>query len=209
MKRADALRSIVDLFTDVPCCVTVGAVWVEWDGMRPSDRSFHLKTLGSGSSVGLGLALALPHRKIGVLDGDGAVTMNVNGLLTMGRMAPKNLIHMVFDNKIYESSGSIPTATAYSTDLVTIAAGSGIKSSHRVTTVDAFKEQVERALKTDGPHFILAEVDPVAKDAPAAYGAGAPRVDDVEGKYRFIRFLEALEGRKLFEDAIDVKQSLH
>jgi thiamine pyrophosphate-dependent acetolactate synthase large subunit-like protein len=207
MKRADALKSVVHLFDDIPCCVTVGAAWVEWDSLRPSEKSFHLKTLGSGSSVGLGLALGMPHRKIGVLDGDGAVVMNVNGLLTTGRIQPKNLVHMVFDNKIYESSGSVPTATAYSTDLVTIAQGAGIKSSQRVKTVEAFRSAVENALKTDGPHFILAEVEPVGKTAPAAYGAGALRVDDVEGKYKFIRFIETLEKRKIFEDAIDVKQS--
>lgn len=208
MKRFDALKKVVHLFDDVPCAVTVGAVWVEWDTLRSADRSFHLKTLGSGSSVGLGLALALPHRKIGVLDGDGAVTMNINGLLTMGRIKPKNLIHMVFDNKIYESSGSIPTATAYNVDLVKVAEGAGIKSAVRVNTVDAFTGAVEKAFKTDGPHVIVADVEPVGAQAPAAYGANAQRVDDVEGKYRFMRFLEALEGRKIFEDAIDVKQSI-
>src|SRR3989304_3934422 len=102
------------------------------------------------------MALALPHRKIAVLDGDGAVTRNVNGLLTVGRMQPRNLIHLVFDNKIYESSGSVPTATAYNVDLAQVAAGAGIKSNHRVNTVDAFKQVVEKALRTDGPHFIVA-----------------------------------------------------
>jgi thiamine pyrophosphate-dependent acetolactate synthase large subunit-like protein len=208
MKRFDALKKVVHLFKDAPCAVTVGAVWVEWDTLRPADHSFHLKTLGSGSSVGLGLALALPHRRIGVLDGDGAVTMNVNGLLSMGRHKPPNLIHMVFDNKIYESSGSIPTATAYNVDLVKIAQGAGIKNALRVNTVDAFSAAVENAFKSDGPHFIVAEVEPVGSQAPAAYGANAARVDDVEGKYRFMRFLEGLEKKKVYEDAIDVKQSL-
>jgi thiamine pyrophosphate-dependent acetolactate synthase large subunit-like protein len=208
MKRFDALKKVVNLFEDVPCAVTVGAVWVEWDTLRSADHSFHLKTLGSGSSVGLGLAVALPHRKIGVLDGDGAVTMNVNGLLTMGRLKPANLIHMVFDNKIYESSGGIPTATAYNVDLVKVAQGVGIKNAVRVNTVEAFAGAVENAFKSDGPHFILAEVEPVGAQAPAAYGANAQRVDDVEGKYRFMRFLETVEKKKLYEDAIDVKQSL-
>jgi len=208
MKRFDALKKVVHLFNDVPCAVTVGAVWVEWDTLRPADHSFHLKTLGSGSSVGLGLALALPHRKVGVLDGDGAVTMNVNGLLTMGRIQPKNLIHMVFDNKIYESSGSIPTATAYNVDLVQVARGAGIKNAIRVNTVDSFSDAVAKAFAADGPHFIVAEVEPVGAQAPAAYGANANRVDDVEGRYRFMRFLEGIEKRKIFEDAIDVKQSL-
>jgi len=40
MKRADALKSVVDLFEQVPCCVTVGAAWVEWDALRPSERSW-------------------------------------------------------------------------------------------------------------------------------------------------------------------------
>ena len=61
-----------------------------------------------------------------MLDGDGAVVMNVNGLITVGRMQPKNLIHIVFDNKIYESSGSIPTATAYNLDLVAFAKAAGM-----------------------------------------------------------------------------------
>src|SRR6185437_180725 len=103
MFRSDALASIVDTIGDAPCFITVGRCWTEWDKLRPSDGNFQLKTLGSGSAVGLGLALALPHRKIVVLDGDGAVTMGVNGLLTVGRMAPDNLVHLVFDNKIYES----------------------------------------------------------------------------------------------------------
>ena len=61
--------------------------------------------------------MALPTRKIAVLDGDGAVIMNVNGLVTVGRVRPKNLIHIVFDNKIYELSGCVPTASAYNLSL--------------------------------------------------------------------------------------------
>src|SRR3990172_4619255 len=208
MKRFDALKKVVHLFNETPCCVTVGAVWVEWDTLRPADQSFHLKTLGSGSSVGLGMAMAIPNRKVGILDGDGAVTMNINGLVTTGRVRPKNLIHMVFDNKIYESSGSIPPATAYNVDLIKVALGVGIKSARRVNTIESFVDAVENAFKADGPHFILGEVEPVGAGGPATYGANAKRVGDVEGKYRFMRYLETLEGRKIYEDAIDVKQSL-
>lgn len=204
MKRLEALQSVVALFKDVPCFVTVGRAWPEWNGLRPGDGNFNLKTLGSGSSIGLGLALALPHRRIAVLDGDGAVTMNVNGLVTVGRMQPKNLIHMVFDNKIYESSGSIRTATAYNLDLEKLASAAGIKSACRVDTVAGFKDAVQQSFRADGPHFILAEVESAGKATSPAYA----RVDEVDGKFRFIRFLEALEGRKLWEDAISVKQSI-
>ncbi len=204
MKRAECLERVVDVIKDAPCLITVGRCWTEWERLRPGDGNFQMKTLGSGSSLGLGLAMALPGRKIVVLDGDGAVTMNVNGLLTVGRHRPKNLVHIVFDNKQYESSGAIATATAYNADLVKIAAASGIRQARGVTTVDAFRSAVEEAMRTDGPHFIVAEVETPGRATAPNYS----RIDEVEGKFRFIRYLEKLEGRKLLEDAIDVKSSI-
>src|ERR1700752_1061635 len=157
-KRNDALVAVKDLFGDTPCFITVGLAWSEWNRARPSDGNFHLKTLGSGSSVGLGLALALPHRKVAVLDRDGAVIMNVNGLITVGRVRPKNLIHIVFDNKIYESSGCIPTASAYNLDIAAFGKAAGIEKAQRVTRLDDFVAAVKLAFATDGPHMIVASV---------------------------------------------------
>jgi len=204
MLRSECLKSIVDLFIDVPCFVTVGRTWTEWIDLRPGDGNFQVKTLGSGSSHGLGLAMALPHRKIAVLDGDGAVTMNVNWLLTVGRLRPTNLIHMVFDNKMYESSGSRPTATTYNADLVGLAAAAGIESARRAATIADFTTAVENAFKTDGPHFIVADVESAGKATSPAYS----RMDETEGKFRFIRFLENIEGHPIYQDAIDVKLSI-
>jgi sulfopyruvate decarboxylase subunit beta len=202
--RNEGLESIRSLLDRAPCLVTVGMAWVDWNRIRPGDGNLALKTLGSGSSIGLGLALALPQQKIVVLDGDGAVLMNLNGMVTLGRMRPKNLIQIVFDNKIYECSGSIPTATAYGTDLVAMAKGAGIKSAVSVDTLSAFTDAVHRAFASDGPHFILAEISR-SEENVITY----PRwLDDADNRYRFMRYVEALEGRKLHEDAIDVKLSL-
>jgi sulfopyruvate decarboxylase subunit beta len=204
MKRAEALQSVVDIIGDAPCFITVGLTWSEWNKLRGTDGNFHLKTLGSGSSVGLGLASAMPHRKIVVFDGDGAVIMNVNGLITIGRVRPKNLVHIVFDNKIYESSACIPTATAHNADLLALATGAGIVAATRVNAVGTFKAAVSLAMTNDGPHFIVADVEPSGEDANTSYS----RIDEVDGKFRFIRYLESIEGRKLREDAIDVKMSI-
>jgi sulfopyruvate decarboxylase subunit beta len=202
--RNEGLESIRSLLDRAPCLVTVGMAWVDWNRIRPGDGNLALKTLGSGSSIGLGLALALPQQKIVVLDGDGAVLMNLNGMVTLGRMRPKNLIQIVFDNKIYECSGSVPTATAYGTDLVAMAKGAGIKSAVSVDTLSAFTDAVHRAFASDGPHFILAEISR-SEENVITY----PRwLDDEDNRYRFMRYVEALEGRKLHEDAIDVKLSL-
>jgi thiamine pyrophosphate-dependent acetolactate synthase large subunit-like protein len=201
MKRKEALAAAKDLFGDAPCFVTVGLAWPDWNQARPSDGNFHLKTLGSGSSIGLGAALALPNRKIVVLDGDGAVIMNVNGLVTVGRVRPKNLIHIVFDNKIYESSGCIPTASAHNLSIADFGRAAGIKSVTEPKTIGAFKDAVKNAFDTEGPHFIVVEVEPSGDDANTSYS----RLNEVEGKFKFIRYLEKLEGRALREDSIDVK----
>jgi sulfopyruvate decarboxylase subunit beta len=202
--RKEGLAATKALFGETPCFITVGLSWKEWNEIRPSDGNFHLKTLGSGSSVGLGLAMALPKRKVAVLDGDGAVTMNVNGLITMGRVQPKNLIHIVFDNKIYESSACIPTATAYGLDLAEMGKAAGIKKVHKVDKLEDFKAAVKEAFETDGPHYIVAIVKPSSESANTAYS----RVNEVEGKFKFVRHLEKLEGRALREDSIDIKMSL-
>jgi thiamine pyrophosphate-dependent acetolactate synthase large subunit-like protein len=203
-KRSEGLASIRAMVDQAPCLVTVGMTWVDWNRIRPSDGNLALKTLGSGSSIGLGLALALPQQRIVVLDGDGAVLMNVNGLVTLGRLRPKNLIQIVFDNKMYECSGRVPTATAYGTDLVVMAKGAGIRNAAAVDALPAFTEAVQWAFATDGPHFIVAEVSP-SNENVITY----PRwLDDADNRYRFMRYIEALAGRKLHEDAIDVKLSL-
>lgn len=204
MKRKEALTAAKDLFGDAPCYVTVGLAWPDWNEARPSDGNFHLKTLGSGSSLGLGTAMAMPHRKIVVLDGDGAVIMNVNGLVTVGRVRPKNLIHIVFDNKIYESSGCIPTASAHNLNIADFGRAAGIRSVKEVHTIDEFKSAVKYAFASEGPHFIVAIVEPSGEDANTSYS----RMSEVEGKFKFIRYLEKLEGRSLREDSIDVKMSI-
>jgi sulfopyruvate decarboxylase subunit beta len=204
-KRNEGLESIRALIDRAPCLVTVGMAWVDWNRIRPGDGNLALKTLGSGSSIGLGLALALPHQKIVVLDGDGAVLMNLNGLVTLGRMRPRNLIQIVFDNKMYECSGSVPTATAHGTNLVAMAKGAGIRNAVSVNTLATFTEAVQLAFATDGPHFIVAEISP-SNENVITY----PRwLDDSDNRFRFMRYVEVLEGRKLHEDAIDVKLSLN
>ena len=70
--------------------------------------------------------------------------MNLNGLVTLGRMRPRNLIQIVFDNKIYECSGSVPTATAHGTNLVAMAKGAGIRNALSVDTLSAFTEAVQQ-----------------------------------------------------------------
>ncbi|KAF0815045.1 hypothetical protein IGB42_00122 [Andreprevotia sp. IGB-42] len=67
--------------------------------------------MGCASSVGLGLALARPDLRVIVLDGDGAMLMRLGALAAIGYMAPRNLLHVLLDNGLHESTGGQGTVS--------------------------------------------------------------------------------------------------
>jgi thiamine pyrophosphate-dependent acetolactate synthase large subunit-like protein len=189
MKRFECLQAIAPLVKDELFVTTAGGATAEWNAVRQSDGNIQVKTLGLCSSIGLGLSLSLPKRKVFVFDGDGALWMNLGSLATIGLHQPKNLIHICWDNQQYESSGGEPTAsTAGTIDFATVARGAGIQSSRTVAAVDELKEAVSNALSHDGPHFIWARIEAGRAEAPPL------RYDELENKYRFIRYIEETEG---------------
>jgi sulfopyruvate decarboxylase subunit beta len=189
MKRFECLQAIAPLVRDELVVTTAGGATAEWNAVRPSDGNLQVKTLGLCSSIGLGLALSLPQRKVFVFDGDGALWMNLGSLATIGLHQPKNLIHICWDNKQYESSGGEPTvSTAGNIDFAATARSAGIRSSRAVSTVDDLKEAVSEALSHDGPHFIWARIEAGRAEVPPL------RYDELENKYHFIRHIEETEG---------------
>ena len=189
MKRFECLQAIAPLIKDELFVTTAGGATAEWNAVHPSDGNIQVKTLGLCSSIGLGLAIALPKRKVFVFDGDGALWMNLGSLATIGLHQPKNLIHICWDNQQYESSGGEPTvATAENIDFAGVARNAGIKSSQIVTSINELKDAVSLALKNDGPHFIWARIQAGRAEAPPL------RYDELENKYRFIRYVEETEG---------------
>jgi thiamine pyrophosphate-dependent acetolactate synthase large subunit-like protein len=189
MKRFECLQTIAALVKDELFVTTAGGATTEWNAVRPSDGNIQVKTLGLCSSIGLGLALSLPKRKVFVFDGDGALWMNMGSLATIGLHRPTNLIHICWDNKQYESSGGEPTvSTAGNIDFAGVARNAGIQSSRSVSTVAELKQAVSHALMHDGPHFICALIEAGRAEAPPL------SYDELENKYRFIRYIEATEG---------------
>ena len=74
---------------------------------------YMIGSMGLASSIGLGIALKDPEKRVFVFDGDGNILMNLGSLTTIGSLKPKNLIHVVFDNSVHESTGSQPTNTNF------------------------------------------------------------------------------------------------
>lgn len=100
------------------------------------DRDTQLYLVGSmgcASSVGLGLALAQPARRIVVIDGDGAALMRLGAMCTIGYERPANLVHILLDNGMHESTGGQATVSR-SIDFCSIARASGYPHAVPVST---------------------------------------------------------------------------
>lgn len=123
-------------------------------------RNMYLwNAMGMTSSVGLGLAMARPENRVVILQGDGCLLMNLSSLTTEAWRAPRNLIHICWDNRMYELTGQQPTASAGPADLARIAEGAGFEKVARAETLAAFEAAIDKALGEDGPWFIHALVD--------------------------------------------------
>lgn len=195
MQRYDYLKAIAG---DAGDALVVAAGWAarEWQALRPGDGHFRPRTLGLASSIALGIALGLPHRKVIAIDGDGAFLMNLCGLPTIAWQNPPNLIHILFDNQCYEASGASETATAVVADAVALAEAAGYKNVCWVKEPGMFRDEFLKAWKRKELSFIAAKVQP-------GQPAGLPVIksDEVENKYRFIRYLEETEKRTILSPA--------
>ena len=189
MKRYECFQAIEPLIKDELFVTSAGGATSEWCAIHRSDGNLQVKTLGLCSSIGLGLAVALPQRKVFVFDGDGALWMNFGSLATIGLHRPKNLIHICWDNREYESSGGEPTVSkAGHINFADAARAAGVQSSRAAQTVHELLEAVRFALEHDGPHFIWARIEPGRAEVPPL------ALDELENKYRFVRYVEKTEG---------------
>ncbi len=148
------------------------------------DKNLYGISMGQASSMGLGLALALPTKKIVVLDGDGSLLMNLGSLATIANEDPPNLVLIVWDNECYQGPGGLASATAGKTDLRAIAQGAGIKNSVQVNDLEGFTKTIKQALTGRELFFIVAKVEKEEKSKRPRMG-----LHKIENTYRFLRAL--------------------
>jgi len=198
MKRIDCLRAIYPELEDCAVVTIMGAVAAELYSLGHRPNFFYLEhAMGLASSVGLGIALAQPERKVVVIDGDGSVLMNLGGLTTMARYAPRNLVHLVFDNEVLLSVGGgapggfkwFTTATSTGSDLAAIARGAGIRRAQLVRELDDFTEAALDGLKGDELTCVVAKVD---AEMPASFLID---VHMLENRFEFARALQRMQAK--------------
>jgi sulfopyruvate decarboxylase subunit beta len=201
MKRIDAVRALAELVTPEDLFVSsIGAIWDDWWNLRPGgvDNTFSPAILGSVSSTALGLAIALPHRRIVALETDGSMLLNTGIMCTLGAERQPNLTVIVFDNGIYENIGGPPTHTSRYTDLAAMASGAGCPITSTTRDVGGFTEVASEYLDDDAFGFMVAKIEPGRH--PWAPEERRP-TDGIEDKYRFVRYIEQLERTKIHHGA--------
>ena len=155
----EAMDYLAEKLTDDLVVASLGHTKYEIFEARDRPENFYLwNAMGMAASVGLGMAMAAPERRVAILDGDGALLMNLRTLATEGWRAPPNLIHIVFDNRVHHMTGQQPTATSGPVDLAAIAPGPGFSHAERAETLAAFQGAGDRAYAGEGPWFIQALV---------------------------------------------------
>jgi len=116
--------------------------------------------MGAAVSMGLGLALARPDKRVLVATGDGELLMNVGALATVSILNPPNLSILCVDNGHYGETGYQKSHTSLGVDLEQMAIGAGIKSTCTVDTADAIASGARMLRESNGSCFVLLRVKP-------------------------------------------------
>jgi thiamine pyrophosphate-dependent acetolactate synthase large subunit-like protein len=155
-----------------------------WASGQRSENFYMLGSMGLATPIALGVAIAQPNRKVFALDGDGSILMQLGALGTVAAAAQKNLAIVIWDNGLYQITGSQPTLTSKGTDLVAVAKGAGIAQSFWAWDEAHFESLIDKTLSGDGPWFIVAKID---GEKPA----GTTERDPVKIRLNFMNGLSA------------------
>lgn len=180
MRSAEAVALLTELAGDEPVISSLGTPSFHLYAAGDRNRNFYMwAAMGMASSVGLGVAIARPERRVYVIDGDGAALMNLGGMVTVGRRRPRNLVWLILENGVFLETGAQPIASVENADLVGLGRAAGIASAARCEDVASLRAALENAAERSGPHLVVARVEPDSQEA-------RPRRDPFRIKNRFM-----------------------
>lgn len=125
--------------------------------------------MGKASSLGLGVALAQPDKKVFVLDGDGSLLMNLGAMVTMANKAPTNMCHFLFNNRVYAVTGGQPIPGAEETDWEGMAKSAGYASVFAFDNLEDLTTGMDEVLEAKGPVFVHLRVEPEIENTPVQF----------------------------------------
>ena len=179
--RKEAIKLCLSEIKEQPIIAANGFISRDLFNVKDKNTNFYMiGSMGLASSIGLGVALKRPKKKIFVFDGDGNILMNLGSLTTIGSLKPKNLIHVVFDNSVHESTGSQPTNTNF-VSIEKIAKACNYNHTFTVKTKNGFEKILRKIKKLKGPIMIVVKIQQSNTER-----SGRINISPVEIKERFM-----------------------
>jgi len=189
MSREEAIQTVAAALGEKDCIVsTTGMISRELFEYRAAINQGHERdfltvgSMGHASQIALGIAMAKPDRKVWCFDGDGAAIMHMGSMAIVANKAPKNYVHVVFNNGAHDSVGGQPTV-GLKIDLPAIAKAVGYKAAISVDNKDA----LVAALKSLAEGPVLVEVK-VKKGNRK--DLGRPTTTPIQNKEALMNFLK-------------------
>jgi len=156
--RKEAIRLIAQEIGNQPIISANGFMSRDLYETNEKENNFYMiGSMGLASSIGLGVALSNPEKKIHIFDGDGNILMNLGSLVTIGSLKPKNFIHVIFDNKSHESTGGQPTNSKI-IELEKIAEVAKFKT-YKISKKEQIKKIFSKIKRENGPICILVKIE--------------------------------------------------
>jgi phosphonopyruvate decarboxylase len=179
MKPEEVLSVIAAARGDAICVPTM-TTGPAWRTLAPDDLSVAcVGFMGGASSLGLGLALARPERRVIVFDGDGSLLMQLGSLATVAGARPRNLVHLLFKNGVYHTSGAQEIPGGLTVDFVAMARGAGYRGALAIHDIAELRRRLPELLKAEGP--ILVELHTTLADqTPMTARGGTPFPQQIE-----------------------------
>ena len=174
-----SIRDAIELLSlDQDICVsTTGIISRELFQVRDRPLNFYMQgSMGTAASLGLGVALNKPNRKVAVFDGDGSILMRLGSLATVGYHKPANYVHVVLDNEMYASTGGQPSA-APAVSLSDMAIAAGYRKAITVYGADALSHYWNQFQHDEaGPSLLHVKVKRIADKMPPRPTLSPPEI---------------------------------
>ncbi len=159
--RADYYRVLADCLSEETLVVTaLGNASYLWAEIREAPKNFYLEdAMGLALPMALGLAVAQPNRKVVVVEGDGGLLMHMGALVTVGAVAPQNLIVLLIQNGVHAASGGQALTNA-GLDFAVLGRAMGLQHAENIASADSFRPALVAALDTSGPSLLVLATEP-------------------------------------------------
>ena len=191
MSREDAIHTVAAALGEKNCIVsTTGMISRELFEYRASMNQGHERdfltvgSMGHASQIALGIALAQPERRIWCFDGDGAAIMHMGSMAIVANKAPRNYVHVVFNNGAHDSVGGQPTV-GLKIDLPAVAKAVGYKATYSVDSKAGLEKVLAMVYSVEGPAFLEIKVKKGNRN-----NLGRPTTTPIQNKEALMKFLK-------------------